>query len=89
MAAMGKVPASPGRCERMSESRATSAPITNTAGRSLRWSAVRNNMRDTWGTAKPIKEMGPQSAVTTAVSRPVNINNRVRTRFTFTPRLVA
>ena len=42
-----------------------------------------------WGTASPIKAIGPQNAVVTAVSKPVLINNTTRTRRTLIPRFPA
>ena len=41
------------------------------------------------GTDNPIKAIGPQNAVETAVNTPVQINSKIRTRCTRTPRFSA
>ncbi len=48
----------------------TTAPTSIVAGINRKWSEVRSSKRATCGTTSPIKPIGPQNDVTTAVSTP-------------------
>ena len=89
IAAKGSVPRSPGRCDTISESKATFAPMSIQAGNKYLWFAVEKSIRAMCGTANPTNEIGPHIAVIAAVSTPVMSNESVRTLRTFTPKFVA
>ena len=55
------------------------------AGRSVRWSAERNNIRAMCGTAIPTKPTGPQKAVIVPAKRVVEARISVRVRDIFKP----
>ena len=61
-----------GRWATTLQSKAMVAPHRIETGMRWRWSAVRKVRRAACGTARPMNEMGPQKAVTMAVSRPVS-----------------
>ena len=89
MAAKGSMPRSPGKCDIISESNATFAPISTQAGNNCLWLDVEKNIRAMCGTASPINDIGPHNAVTVAVNPPVISNESVRTLRTFIPKFVA
>lgn len=68
---------------------AINAPHRMVAGSSVRWSEVRQMSLAMCGTASPMNVIGPQKAVATAVSSPVESNRARRVRLMFMPRLVA
>lgn len=86
---MGSVPCSPGKCANKLQNRAKSAPQRIDEGRRSLWLAVRMAKRAACGTAIPMKLIGPQREVTTAVSQPVITKSRVLTDFTPMPRFAA
>ena len=51
-------------------------PESMVAGRRMRWSAERNNIRAMCGTAMPTKPIGPQNAVTVPAKRVVEIRSK-------------
>ena len=71
-----------GRTDNMLQVAPTKAPIIIVAGRSMRWVSVLIIMRAMCGTASPIKDIGPQKAVTNAVSMPLRQRSRLRKRLT-------
>ena len=60
-------------------------PDNTVAGKSVRWLAVRNNIRAMCGTAIPTKPIGPQNAVTVPASRVVELSIMFREREILTP----
>ena len=60
-------------------------PESMVAGRRMRWSAERNNIRAMCGTAMPTKPIGPQNAVTVPAKRVVEIRMRLREREMLSP----
>ena len=70
-------------------SRAMTAPARMVAGTRRAWLLVPSDMRAMCGTTSPMKPMGPQKAVTTAVKMPVMSNRMLRVLETLTPRLRA
>ena len=68
---------------------AINAPHRMVAGSNVLWSEVRQMSLAMCGTASPTNVIGPQKAVATAVSRPVESNRARRVRLMFIPRLVA
>ena len=79
----------PGITVSILQARAMQAPERAVAGTSTRWSEVPSSSRAIWGTARPMKDIGPQKAVTTAVIRPVQTSTWIRATRTLTPRLAA
>ena len=69
--------------------KATTCPVRMVMPSNWRWSEVRSSMRAMWGTARAMNAMGPQKAVTTAVSRPVSTRSARRNALTSTPRFSA
>ena len=60
-----------------------------TAGIKVLWLEVLNNNLVKWGTAKPIKAIGPENAVITPVNKLVAIKVIFLVSFMFTPKLLA
>ena len=60
-------------------------PESMVAGRSMRWSAERNNIFAMCGTAMPMKPIGPQNAVTVPAKRVVEMSIRLRERAMLRP----
>ena len=60
-------------------------PESMVAGRSMRWSAERNNIRAMCGTAMPTKPIGPQKAVIVPASNVVEMRIRLREREILSP----
>ena len=68
------------------QSNAVAAPASMVTGKSREWSLVLSAKRAMWGTTSPKKPIGPQKAVTTAVSTPVMSNSKFRVDFVLTPK---
>ena len=85
----GMMPASPGRMQIRLQSRAMALPVSRVTGISELWLEVPSISRVIWGTASPMKEMGPQKAVVVAVSKPVAMSSRLRMRRILIPRFSA
>ena len=68
---------------------AMAAPVRRVAGISERWFSVPSSILAIWGTANPIKAIGPQKAVVMAVRMPVTTNSQLRTRWVLIPRFSA
>ena len=79
----------PGMTVSMLQTRAMHAPDSMVAGTRTRWSEVPVSRRAICGTARPMKDIGPQNAVTTAVIRPVHISTLILAAVMLTPRLAA
>ena len=58
------------------QSSATAMPHSIVHGNSHLWSSLESSRRAMWGTARPMKAIGPQNAVATAVSHPVMTSSR-------------
>ena len=80
---------SEGRVQRILQSKAIAEPQNIVAGRSIRWFSEPIIIRVMCGTASPMNAIGPQNAVVTAVSKPVDSNRSIRVRCTLMPRLPA
>ena len=70
----GMMPFSPGNTQIRLHNKATVLPVRIVIGNRELWFSVPKISHATWGTAKPIKAMGPQKAVVIAVSKPVITN---------------
>ena len=70
----GIMPRLPQTWHNKQHNKATNAPMTMVAGSKRRWLSVVKRRRAKWGTAKPMKAIGPQKAVVTAVRSPVSSN---------------
>ena len=68
---------------------ATAAPVSIVTGSSRPCSDVLRASLAMCGTTSPKKPIGPQNAVTTAVSTPVMSKSRLRVRWVLTPRFWA
>mgnify|MGYP006342029093 FL=1 len=80
MALRGITPPDAGRLQIQLQSKDTAPPVSMLVGKSRDWLSVSKNIRAMWGTASPIKAMGPQNAVTTAVSRLVTTSSPIRAK---------
>ena len=78
-----------GRVEIRLHRSVNAAPVRSVTGSSRRWSEVERMRRAMWGTARPMKAMGPQKAVEVAVRIPVVKSSRLRVRGILIPRFSA
>ena len=85
----GSIVLLPGITVSILQSKATHDPQSNVTGTKNLWLDEPNTNRAIWGTANPIKEMGPQNAVVVAVRIPVQNKINMRVRFIFIPRFAA
>ena len=85
----GMIPFSPGSTQIILHNNDMAAPVRIVPGIKYRWLSVLRNILAICGTASPIKAIGPQYAVVTAVSRPVTINRQLRSLIVFIPRFSA
>lgn len=88
-ALMGMMPLSPGRILMIEHNSAMAEPHKAVAGSNTLWLDVPNRRRDICGTASPMNDIGPQNAVVTAVSMPVESKSMFRVCLMFTPRFSA
>lgn len=79
----------PGMMQMMLHSSAMTAPQSIVAGSSTVWLDVPVSRRAMCGTASPMNATGPQNAVTTAVSMPVDMSIMRRVLRMLRPRFVA
>ena len=82
MAFMGSTPLLPGIVVSTLHARVRAAPQSMVAGMSMEWFDVLNIIRAMWGTTIPMNPIGPQKAVTNAVSMPLRQRSRLRKRLT-------
>ena len=85
----GIMPPSAGNVQSRLQSRANTEPISMVTGSRRRWFSVPMTRRAMCGVARPIKAIGPQKAVTTAVSKPVISNKAMRSFLIENPRFSA
>lgn len=89
MALMGITPDEMGRTLMREQSSAITAPHSAVAGSRTMWLDDLSARRAMCGTIRPINPIGPQKAVTTAVSTPERMSNLLRVARMFTPRFSA
>ena len=89
MAFSGITPWLPGIMHMRLQNKATAEPIRIVVGMIIRWSSDLIIILAMCGTISPIKDMGPQKAVTIAVRSPVMTNKRFLITFMLIPRFSA
>ena len=83
------IPFSPGKMHIIEHNNAIAEPHNAVAGNRILWFDVPRSNLDMCGTASPMNEIGPQNAVVTAVSIPVDRSNMFLVRCMFTPKFSA